>query len=112
MLIFVFSEAVDFQREKLMTSRTVILPPTLLCPIIRQGDKPIELEICYCLYYLFKNGPFPSSFSFRLFCKQLTVNKCSIKVADDWFCTWVLWYRKRPLCQLRHSTALLLLFVI
>ena len=40
---------------------------------------------------------------FRLFCKQLSVNKCSIKVADDWIQTWVLWYRKRPLCQLRHN---------
>ena len=40
---------------------------------------------------------------FRLFCKQLTVNKCSIKVADDWIQTRVLWYWKRPLCQLRHN---------
>ena len=40
---------------------------------------------------------------FRLFYKQLTVNKCSIKVADDWIRTRVLWYRKRPLCQLRHN---------
>ena len=40
---------------------------------------------------------------FCLFYKQLTVNKCSIKVADDWIRTWVLWYRKRPLCQLRHN---------
>ena len=51
-----------------------------------------------------KNGPFPASFLyFRLFYKQLTVNKCSIKVADDWIRTWVLWYRKQPLCQLRHN---------
>ena len=42
---------------------------------------------------------------FRLFYKQLTVNKCSIKVADDWIRTWVLWYWKRPLCQLRQTTA-------
>ena len=27
-----------------------------------------------------KNGPFPASFYFRLFCKQLIVNNCSIKV--------------------------------
>ena len=40
---------------------------------------------------------------FRLFYKQLTVNKCSIKVANDWIRTRVLWYRKRPLCQLRHN---------
>ena len=40
---------------------------------------------------------------FRLFYKQLTVNKCSIKVADDWIPTWVLWYQKQPLCQLRHK---------
>ena len=40
---------------------------------------------------------------FRLFYKQLTVNKCSIKVADDWIQTWVLWYRKRLLCQLCHN---------
>ena len=25
------------------------------------------------------------------------------KVADDWIRTRVLWYRKRPLCQLRHN---------
>ena len=40
---------------------------------------------------------------FRLFYKQLTANKCSIKVADDWIRTWVLWYWKQPLCQLRHN---------
>ena len=40
---------------------------------------------------------------FRLFYKQLTVNKCSIKVADDWIRTRILWYWKRPLCQLRHN---------
>ena len=40
---------------------------------------------------------------FFLFYKQLTVNKCSIKVDDDWIWTWVLWYRKRPLCQLHHN---------
>ena len=51
---------------------------------------------------LFKNGPFPASFS--LFSSFLqTVNKCSIKVADDWIRTRVLWYHKRPLCQLRHN---------
>ena len=45
----------------------------------------------------------PLFFYFRLFYKQLTVNKCSIKVADDWIRTQVLWCRKRPLCQLRHN---------
>ena len=40
---------------------------------------------------------------FCLFYKQVTVNKCSIKVADDWIRTRVLWYWKRPLCQLRHN---------
>ena len=47
-------------------------------------------------------GLFFSLFS-SFFCKQLTVNKCSIKVADDWIRTRVLWYRKRSLCQLRHN---------
>ena len=45
----------------------------------------------------------PLFFYFRLFYKQLTVNKCSIKVADDWIRTRVLWCCKRPLCQLRHN---------
>ena len=40
---------------------------------------------------------------FGLFYKQLTVNKCSIKVANDWIRTRVLWYRKQLLCQLRHN---------
>ena len=40
---------------------------------------------------------------FCLFYKQLTVNKCSIRVANDWIRTRVLWYWKRPLCQLRHN---------
>ena len=40
---------------------------------------------------------------FRLFYKQLTVNKCSIKVADDCIQFWVLWYWKQPLCQLLHN---------
>ena len=38
----------------------------------------------------------------RLFFKQLAVNKCSIKVTEDWIWTRVLRYRKRLLCQLRH----------
>ena len=35
-----------------------------------------------------------------------TVNKCSIKVADDWIRTWVLCYWMRSLCQLRHKHCL------
>ena len=35
----------------------------------------------------------------RLFYKQLSTHKCSIKVAKDWIRNRV-WYRKRPLCQL------------
>ena len=27
---------------------------------------------------------------------------CPVKVADAWIRTWVLWYRKRPRCQLCH----------
>ena len=54
----------------------------------------------------------PLFFIFRLFYKQLTVNKCSIKVADDWIRTWVLWYWKRPLCQLRHNHCYLTTTVI
>ena len=42
-------------------------------------------------------------FIFRLFYNQLTVSKCSIKVADDWIQTRVLWYWKGPLCQLCHN---------
>ena len=42
-------------------------------------------------------------FIFRLFYKQLTVNKCSIKVADGWIRTLVLWYWKQLLCQLRYN---------
>ena len=62
------------------------------------------------LLYLFKNkiinGPFLASFSFIfVFSIQLTVNKCSIYkfLHDDWIRTADLWYRKRPLYQLRHD---------
>ena len=34
---------------------------------------------------IFLNGPFPASFCLSY--KQLTVNKCSKKVADDWIRT-------------------------
>ena len=40
---------------------------------------------------------------FRLFCKQLPVDNCSIKVASDWIRTRVFWYRKQPRCQLCHN---------
>ena len=63
-----------------------------------------NISSCLNTIRVFLNGPFPTSFLyFHLFYKQLTVNKCSIKVADDWIQTRVLWYRKRPLCQLRHN---------
>ena len=39
---------------------------------------------------------------FCLFYKQLTVNMF-IKCCRGWIRTLVLWYRKRPLCQLRHN---------
>ena len=40
---------------------------------------------------------------FCLFDKHITMNNCSIKVADDWIRTQVLWYRKRPRCQMCHN---------
>ena len=56
------------------------------------------------LFFCFKMGHSRYLFLyFRLFYTQLKVNKCSIKVADDWIWTWVLWYWRRPLCQLRHN---------
>ena len=56
------------------------------------------------ILFFFKMGHSrPLFFIFRLFYKQLTVTKCSIKVADDWIRTQVLSYHKRPLCQLRHN---------
>ena len=60
----------------------------------------------FFFFFLFfkKDGPFPASFLyFRLFYKQLTVNICSLKVADYWIWTRVLWYWKQPLCQQRHN---------
>ena len=57
------------------------------------------------LLLVFKNGPFQASFFFIfVFSIQLTVNKCSINFADDWSRTADLWYRKRPLYQLSHTT--------
>ena len=41
-------------------------------------------------------GPFPTSFqSYFVFCKKLKVNKCSIKFAEGWIRTQVLWCQKR-----------------
>ena len=58
--------------------------------------------------FFFKNGPFPASFFFVfVFSIQLTVNKCSIYFANDWIRTADLWYRKRPLYQLSHTTTAL-----
>ena len=57
------------------------------------------------IWYFFTKWAIPGLFFF-IFChfrKQLTAYKCSIKVANDWIRTRVLWFRKRPLCQLRHS---------
>ena len=53
----------------------------------------------------FKKWVIPGLFFhiFHLFYKHLTVIKCSIKVADDWIQTRVLWYHRQPLCQLHHN---------
>ena len=42
-------------------------------------------------------------FLYFVFSTQLTVNKCSIKVADGWIRTADLWSRRRPLYQLSHN---------
>ena len=56
----------------------------------------------------FKNGPFrPLFFFIFVFSIQSTVNKCSINFANDWIRTADLWYRKRPLYQLSHTTTAL-----
>ena len=61
----------------------------------------------FFFFFFFKNGPFPASFLyFRLFYKQLTVNKCSIKVADDWIRTWVLWNRNDRSANCATTTSL------
>ena len=44
----------------------------------------------FFLYYVF-------------FYEKVNRNYCSIKVAHDWIRTRVLWYRKRPSCQLCHN---------
>ena len=48
---------------------------------------------------VFKHGPFPASFSFRLFDTVDT----ELNFADEFIRTADLWYRKRPLCQLSHN---------
>ena len=58
---------------------------------------------------VFKDHSRPLFLYFRLFYKQLTVIKCSLKVPNDWIRTRVFWYRKQPLCQLRHNHCLKLL---
>ena len=65
---------------------------------------PFSLSVFLINTFFLKMGhSSPLFFYFSLFYKQLTENKCSIKVADDWIRTRVLWCRKRPLCQLRHN---------
>ena len=57
---------------------------------------------------MFKNGPFPVSFS--LFSSLLqTVNSCSVTVAHDWIRTRILWYQSQPCC---HSHCTLFKIVI
>ena len=65
----------------------------------------VSIQFEYTDYTFYNMGHSRPLFSFRLFNKQLTVN-CSIKVAGDWIRTRVVWYMKRPHCQLSHSTAL------
>ena len=49
---------------------------------------------------------------FRLFYKQFTVNNCSIKVANAWIRTRVLWYWKQSRCQLSTTTALFYIILL
>ena len=73
----------------------------------------INSSASFLIWFLKRMGHSgPLFLYFRLFYKQLTVNKCSIKVADDWIRTRVLWYRKRPLCQLCHNHCPLIWFLI
>ena len=59
---------------------------------------------------IFLKWAIPGLFFFIfVFSIQLTVNKCSINFADDWIRTANLWYRKRPLYQLSHTTTAQLL---
>ena len=91
-LLLLKSSMIDWNRIKAHSDKLHMMYATAV-----EGCSSVNLSF-------FKNGPFPASFIyFRLFYKQLTVNKCSIKVADDWIRTWVLWYHKRLLCQLRHN---------
>ena len=56
----------------------------------------------------FKKWVIPGHFIiyFRLFYNKLTVNNCSIKVANDWIRTRVVWFWKRPRYQLCHNHSL------
>ena len=65
--------------------------------------QPFLSQIMLQYFFLKMGHSRPLFLYFRLSYKQLTVNKCSIKVANDWIRTRVLWYWKRPLCQLRHN---------
>ena len=67
------------------------------------GFEPrISLQDLWVHSNLFKNWAIPGLFSlFSSF--LLTVNNCSIKVADDWIRTRVLWSRNQPFCQLCHN---------
>ena len=50
------------------------------------------------------SGPFPAFFFILVFSTvKLTTLNCSIKGANGWIRTWVLWHRKRPRCQLSHN---------
>ena len=70
------------------------------------------LFVCLFVSFFFQMGySRPLFIYFRLFYKQLTVNNCSIKVADGWIRTRVLWYQKRPRCQLCHNHNHLSLFL-
>ena len=60
-------------------------------------------------YSFFKMGHSrPLFLYFHLFYKQLTVNKCSTKVADDWIQTWVLWIGSDHSANCATTTALML----
>ena len=70
-----------------------------------KGEHACNHKALNYLFFCKKGHSRPLFLYFRLFYNQLTANKRSIKVADDWIQTQVLWYQKRPLCQLCHTTA-------
>ena len=73
--------------------------------------KRVDLRVVSCVsswmsssFLLFKIGhSWPLFYLWTSFYKQFTVNNCTIKVADDWIRTWVLWYQKQLRCQLSHN---------